>query len=118
MALYGGMDLHSRHIYMGIINEQDKRIFKKKLANDPGLILRRLEPYKEELVGIVVESTFNWYWLVDLLMDEGYKVHLANPSGIKKFEGLKHSDDNHDAFWLAHLLRLGILPELNRYAEF
>jgi transposase len=63
------------------------------------------------LQGIVVESTFNWYWLVDLLMEEGYRVHLANPSAVKQYEGLKHSDDQHDAFWLAHLLRLGILPE-------
>jgi transposase len=44
-------------------------------------------------------------------MDNGYKVHLANPSAIQKYEGLKHSDDKYDSFWLAHLLRLGILPE-------
>ena len=56
------------------------------------------------------ESTFNWYWLVDLLMDEGYQVHLANPSAIQKYTGLKHSDDIHDAFWLAEMLRLEILP--------
>jgi transposase len=36
---------------------------------------------------------------------------LANPSAIQRYKGLKHSDDKHDAFWLAHLLRLGILPE-------
>jgi transposase len=58
-----------------------------------------------------VESTYNWYWLVDGLIDAGYKVHLANPSAIKQYEGLKHSDDITDAFHLANLLRLGILPE-------
>jgi transposase len=63
------------------------------------------------LEGIVVESTFNWYWLVDGLMDNGYRVHLANPSAIKQYEGLKHSDDARDALHLAHLLKLGILPE-------
>jgi hypothetical protein len=26
----------------------------------------------------VVESTYNWYWLVDGLMEHGYRVHLAN----------------------------------------
>ncbi|MBW2169104.1 MAG: IS110 family transposase [Deltaproteobacteria bacterium] len=111
MGLYGGIDLHSSNNYLGIINDEDKRVFKKKLYNRTELILKTLEPYRKDLVGIVVESTFNWYWLVDLLMDEGYRVHLANPSAIKKYEGLKHSDDNDDAFWLAHLLRLGILPE-------
>jgi transposase len=58
-----------------------------------------------------VESTFNWYWLVDILMDNGYSVHLANPAAIQKYNGLKYSDDRHDAFWLAHLLRLGILAQ-------
>jgi len=70
-----------------------------------------LAPFKEQIKGIVVESTYNWYWLVDGLMDNGYQLHLANPSAIKQYEGLKHCDDITDAFHLANLLRLGILPE-------
>jgi transposase len=57
-----------------------------------------------------VESTYNWYWLVDGLQEQGYTVHLANPSAIKQYEGLKHTDDTWDSFWLAHMLRLNILP--------
>ena len=67
--------------------------------------------YSGTLEGVVVESTYNWYWLVDGLMAEGFSVHLANPSAIQKYSGLKHADDKHDAFWLAELLRLNILPE-------
>jgi transposase len=59
---------------------------------------------------VVVESTYNWYWLVDGLKAAGYRVHLANPAAIKRYEGLKHSDDESDAAYLAQLLRLGILP--------
>jgi transposase len=44
-------------------------------------------------------------------MDSGFKVHLANPSAIQQYSGLEHADDKHDAFWLAQMLRLGILPE-------
>lgn len=44
-------------------------------------------------------------------MEDGYKVHLANPSAITRYKELKHCDDKHDAFWLAEMLRLGILPE-------
>jgi transposase len=109
--LYVASDLHGNNNLMGIIDSEGKRIFKKKLPNDPLLINAILKPFKEEIVGIVVESTYNWYWLVDALMDEGYKVHLANPSAIEQYSGLKHADDNHDAFWLAEMLRLGILPE-------
>ena len=57
-----------------------------------------------------MESTFNWYWLVDGLMAAGYRVRLANPTAIRVYSGLKHSDDETDARWLAELLRLGILP--------
>jgi transposase len=96
---------------VGILDEQGKRIFKKRLPNETPLILEVLKPYQGEIVGIAVESTYNWYWLVDALMSEGYKVHLANPSAIQQYVGLKHSDDKHDAFWLGEMLRLGILPE-------
>jgi transposase len=89
-----------------------KRVFKKRVSNNLNLILQTLEPFKDQFKGIVVESTFNWYWLVDGLMEAGYGcVHLANPSAIKQYEGLKHSDDEHDAFFVAQLLILGILPQ-------
>jgi transposase len=111
MRLYAGSDLHSNNSYFGIEDENGKRVFQKKLANDPELIVNTLRPFKKDIVGIVVESTYNWYWLVDLLMAEGYPVHLANPAAIQKYSGLKYADDRHDAFWLAEMLRLGILPE-------
>lgn len=110
MKLYGGFDLHSTNNYLAISNEDNKRIFNQRLPNTPDVVLAELEPYRQHLQGLVVESTFNWYWLVDLLMDNGYKVHLANPAAIQQYKGLKHSNDKHDAFWLAHMLCLGILP--------
>jgi transposase len=109
--LYAGTDLHGNNNYLGIIDKQGKKVFKKRLPNNPEAILEELKPFKKEIVGIVVESTFNWYWLVDSLMHEGYKVHLANPAAIQQYTGLKHADDKHDAFWLAEMLRLKILPE-------
>jgi len=111
MGLYAGIDLHSSNNYLGIINEEDQRIYKHKLPNDMGTILNALEPFKGEIEGVVVESTFNWYWLVDGLMEHGYRVHLANPAAITQYEGLKYVDDVYESFFLAKLLRLGILPE-------
>ncbi len=86
MELYGAFDLHSNNNNLGIIDSNDKRVYKKKLPNDPQTILTTLEPYKDNLEGLVVESTYNWYWLVDLLMDNDYNVHLANPSAIQKYK--------------------------------
>jgi transposase len=111
MRVYAGIDLHSSNNYIGIIDEKDQRLYQKRLPNRLEHILEALEPFKESLDGVVVESTYNWYWLVDGLQDEGYKVHLANPSAIKQYEGLKHTDDKWDSFWLAHMKRLNILKE-------
>lgn len=111
MPLYCGIDLHSNNLMAAIMDETGKRILKKRLLNDPEIVLATLEPYRMEIVGTVVESTYNWYWLVDALMDHGYRVHLANPCAIQQYSGLKYLDDNHDAFWLANLLRLGTLKE-------
>ncbi len=111
MKLYTAFDLHSNNSYLGIIGESGKRVYKRKLANDPAAIIEALNPFRDDIAGIAVESTYNWYWLVDMLMTEGYKVHLANPAEIQKYTGLKYADDQHDAFWLAEMLRLGILPE-------
>lgn len=111
MKLYSGIDLHSTNSYLAIIDAKGKRVFKEKLPNDIATIVDRLDLYSGSLQGIVVESTYNWYWLVDGLMAEGFAVHLANPSAIQKYKGLKHADDQHDAFWLAEMLRLDILPE-------
>ena len=111
MKLYGGIDLHSNNSVVAITDERDEVLYRKRLPNDLSTILSVLEPYREALDGLVVESTYNWYWLVDGLMDAGYRMHLANTAAIKQYEGLKYSDDDTDACWLAKLLRLGLLPE-------
>jgi transposase len=111
MALYGGIDLHANNSVVVVIDEQDRVVYQKRLRNELPEILSALAPYQATLQGIVVESTYNWYWLVDGLMAAGYRVHLANTAAIQQYEGLKYTDDQSDARWLAHLLRLGILPE-------
>ena len=98
MQLYAGLDLHSRNTYIGIMDKEFKRLFGKRVLNKLPVILDTLAPFRDQLKGIVVESTFNWYWLIDGLMGAGYQcVHLANPSAMKQYEGIKHTDDQHDA---------------------
>src|SRR2546430_22939 len=111
MKLYGAIDLHSNNNVTVLIDEQDQVVYQKRLPNDLSLIAQQLSGYQDALQGIVVESTYNWYWLVDGLMDQGHRVHLANTAAIQQYEGLKYTDDHTDARWLAHILRLGVLPE-------
>src|SRR5262249_19031756 len=111
MSLYGGIDLHANNSVIVLINEKDEVIYQKRLPNTLPTILEQLAPYHTEMQGVVVESTYNWYWLVDGLMEADYRVHLANPAAIQQHNGLKYTDDHFDARWLAHLLRLAVLPE-------
>jgi transposase len=107
---YCGIDLHSNNSVVVVTDETDKVLLSRRCPNDLAKILALLAPHRDELSGVVVESTYNWYWLVDGLMAEGYDVRLANTVAMKRYDGLKHSDDETDAAHLAHLLRLGILP--------
>lgn len=111
MTLYCGIDLHSNNSVISIIDDNDHVRFEKRLPNDIVRILEVLTPYKQDLAACVVESTYNWYWLVDQLIAEGFTVKLAHTTAIPQYSGLKHSNDQTDARHLAHLLRLGILPE-------
>src|SRR5499427_86235 len=111
MPLYGGIDLHANNSVIVLLNEQDQVIYQRRLANHLPTILEPLALYQADITGVVVESTYNWYWLVDGLMEAGYRVHLANPAAIQQYSGLKYTNDQSDARWLAQLLRLGILPE-------
>jgi len=109
--LYAGIDLHSNNNVIVVTDEADTVVYRKRRRNDLRAVLEALGPFAGQLAGIVVESTYNWYWLVDGLMAEGYRVHLANTNALQQYTGLKYSDDESDARWLAKLLRLGILRE-------
>ena len=111
MKLFGAIDLHSNNNVTVLIDERDEVVYRKRLPNDLRLIIEQLSPYQSTLEGIVVESTYNWYWLVDGLMEKEHRVHLANTAAIQQYEGLKYTDDDSDARWLAHLLRLWVLPQ-------
>jgi transposase len=110
MKLYCGIDLHSNNHWLTVIDETDRRLLEKRVANDLANTLSLLSGYGSQIEAIAVESTFNWYWLVDGLMAAGYTVKLVNTCAVQKYAGLNHADDRHDAFHLAHLLRLGVLP--------
>jgi transposase len=108
--LMAGIDLHSNNLFCAIVDLEGKRVFEQKLPCELDSVLRALQPFKKRLEKIAVESTYNWYWLVDGLQDHGYPVVLANPAAMQQYDGLKHADDKSDGFFLAEMLRLKILP--------
>ena len=113
--LFAGFDLHSNNVMIGVINQDGKRVAHRKLDCNLNDVIQFLTPLQPQLQSMAVESTFNWYWLVDGLRAQGYPIDLANPAKIKQYSGLKHADDEDDAFHLAELQRLNILPKAHVY---
>ena len=82
MKFYCGIDLSARDCHVCVIDEQLKIMLQQKLRNDLTKVCQLLAPYKANLK-IVIESTFNWYWLVDGLQAEGFEVVLAHTLGLR-----------------------------------
>jgi hypothetical protein len=82
---------------LALLDEDERLVCRKRLANDAPGILAALAPYREAIVGLVVESTYNWYWLVGALKEAGYKIHLANTTAIVQHSGLQYSAGDSDA---------------------
>lgn len=108
--LVAGVDLHSNNAVIGVMDMDGKRVAHEKVACELKAVVKFLAPYQKRLEQVAVESTYNWYWLVDGLRAMKYPVVLANPAGMQQYNGIKHADDTNDAFFLAELLRLKILP--------
>jgi len=115
LKLYAGIDLHGNNVVIAVMDQDGKRIAQGKVGCDLEEVVGFLRPFKARLQAMAVESTFNWYWLVDGLRARGYAIDLANPAQIEQYRGLKHADDQHDAFFLAELQRLNILPKAHIY---
>ena len=110
MPLYCGIDLHSNNHVLCVIDDKDRRLLETKLDNDVHQTIKALSPYQKRLKAVAIESTFNWYWLADGLMEAGFQVELVNTAKVVQYSGLKRTNDRYDAFHLAHLMRLDILP--------
>jgi transposase len=116
MRFYCGIDLHAKDCFLCVIDDQDKIHLKSKVPNHLPGILDRLEAFPSR-PSVVVESTLNWYWLVDGLEGAGFEVKLAHTLGLYMITGAKVKTDRRDAFTLARLLRLGAIPEAYIYPK-
>jgi predicted NBD/HSP70 family sugar kinase len=59
MKVYGGIDLHSDNSVVALTDEQDKVLYRKRLPNELPTILEALDPHREPLQGLVMESTYS-----------------------------------------------------------
>lgn len=111
IELYGGLDLHGDNVFCTLMDSARRVVFERRLSNDMEAIRLALEPFQKRIHVLAVESTYNWYWLVDGLQKLRYRVKLANPARMQENLGLKTANDKTDARFIARQLTNGILPE-------
>lgn len=107
-----GIDLHSNNLVVGIVDMDGKRLGSQRLPCELEAVVKFLAPFKKRLAQVAVESTYNWYWLVDGLQALGYPMVLANPAGMEQYNGLKHADDTSDAFFQVTPRPLSLLTRI------
>jgi len=110
MQSYLGCDAHKHYSVFVAVDERGKATQPIRIEHNVAAYQRYLDTLPNG-TEIAIESTGNWYWIVDLMEQAGHKPHLANPSEAKKRMGKTHKTDALDAKGLAILLRNGTLPE-------
>lgn len=116
MSFYCGLDLGATHCQVCVVDEAMEVQVERKVRNELGRITELLERY-DPAPQCVVESTFNWYWLVDGLMEAGYEICLAHALGVRLITAAKVKTDRRDAFGLAKLLRADLIPKAYIYPK-
>jgi len=79
MALYAACDLHSNNTVLAVVDAAGALRYRQRLPNDLPLIDAALAPFRSELSGVAVESTYNAYWLIDGLQTAGYRHRWSTP---------------------------------------
>ena len=106
---YVGIDLHRRRSVIVRMAEDGQVLGVDQILNDPvelSKAVAKAGPDPE----VALESTYGWYWAVDLLQEDGYNVHLVHPLGLH-WDTRRVKNDVRDSTELANRLRRGDLPE-------
>src|SRR5438128_4197461 len=106
---YVGIDFHRRRSVIVRLSAAGERLAVTRVGNDPFEFAAVIAEAGNS-PAVVIEATYGWYWVVDLLQELGATVHLANPKALNWGER-RVKNDVIDATDLADMLRLNRLPE-------
>jgi transposase len=106
---YVGIDFHRRRSVIARVSERGEHLDTLRVVNDPLKLAAAVGAAGDD-AEVVIEATYGWYWIVDLLAEQGVRVHLANPQALN-WGQRRVKNDERDAIDLADMLRLGRLPE-------
>jgi transposase len=111
---YCGIDLHTRTLYLCLLDAEGNVLLHKNLPCDRDRFLDAIEPFREDLV-VASECIFNWYWLADLCAAEGIPFVLGHALYMRAIHGAKAKNDRIDSLKTVGLLRGGLLPQAYAY---
>lgn len=111
MKYYIGCDAHKKYSVFTAIDESGKFSLERRVEHDRegySSFLRTLPPCSP----IAIETTGNWYWMVDEIEKAGHIPALVNAGKAKAMMGGINKTDKLDARGLATLSRNGTLPKV------
>jgi len=93
------------------MDHQGRVLTKSKVSNQREAFLKFLSSYPPSDSQVVMEATWNWYWLWDLLEERGYQLQMAHPLKTKAIASARIKTDRIDSEILAHLSRSNLVPQ-------
>lgn len=109
-SFYCGIDLHSRNIYICLMDKDRKILVHRQLkSRATDILIKIFEPYKHDLV-VAAESTFAWYWLADFCAENNIEFILGHALYMKAIHGAKAKNDRIDSEKIALLAQGGMFP--------
>lgn len=108
--LYIGIDVHKKNLQVCVVDQAGCRLSDCRLENQPSSVLGHFSRI-EMPAAVALEATHNWGMLYDLLSGRGFEVHICHSKEAKMIGLASVKTDKVDAYKLATLLRVGLLPE-------
>lgn len=106
-----GIDLHKNFSFITAMDQQCHVVGKSKVPNRREAFVEFLASYPASESQVVLEATWNWYWLWDFLEERGYPLQLAHPLKTKAIASARIKTDKIDSEILAHLSRSNLVPQ-------
>lgn len=112
---YTGIDLHKRTAYLTTIDERGQLAGQKKLPCRRRALRQYFASFETGARHkAAVETTTGWYWVADLLREEGIELKLAHAKYLKAISYAKVKTDKVDSATIAQLLRADMIPEAHQ----
>jgi transposase len=113
---YCGIDLHSREMYVTVIDQNGNVVFYRNMPNKFSVFNSFVKQYLPDMA-VAVESSCYYYWLSDACREAGIPFYLGHALYMKAIHGAKTKNDRIDSKKIVLLLRGGLFPLAYSYPK-